>query len=117
MPRERVSVEAVEHLLAAFMREFHKVRQRHHGIPGWIGYHLNREALRLQSVRFAGLQQAGEIERLRLRAANRQRQGFDYERAPREHGQETLLAIGEPIRRAYSLVAERLRAVGDFELP
>ena len=64
------------------------------------------------------LQQPGELELLRRRAADGQRQRLGHQRPPRTStGKKPFLAVGEPAGRAHRLVAHRPGAVGHRQPP
>ena len=68
--RQRICVQAIECLFGAFVRILHQVRQRHHCVPGRIGYHLHRNRLVLQRIRFSRAQKSCELELLGLFSTN-----------------------------------------------
>ena len=92
---QRVGVEPVEDLLAALVRILHQVGQRHHRVPRGLRHHLHGQALVMQRVRLAGLEQLGELELLGLRPANRQRQRFRHQNPAAEHRQIAFLAVAQ----------------------
>ena len=115
--RERVRVKPVERLLAALVWELHQIRQCHHRIPRRVRHHLHREALVLQRLRTAGLEQLREPEFFSRRTANRQRQRFRDQNPPRQHREITFLAVGHVAGRADGFVREERGAVGHFDPP
>jgi len=76
---------------------------------------VSAEILRALKVR-AG-EQLGEFELFRRWSANRQRERFGDENAPREYWQKTFFAVGDTSACGHGSVGEERRAIGNFDAP